>query len=92
MRRTLIANPAIRIASFSHITSVPAIILPVKQLTRLCKQHGVLVLIDGAHALGQIRIDVQDIGADFYVANGRARYFFYFLEHADGERRGPVPI
>eukprot|EP00658_Telonema_sp_P-2_P013342 TRINITY_DN15055_c0_g1_i2.p1 TRINITY_DN15055_c0_g1~~TRINITY_DN15055_c0_g1_i2.p1 ORF type:complete len:456 (-),score=97.58 TRINITY_DN15055_c0_g1_i2:239-1561(-) len=70
VENTLKKNPAVKLASFSHITSIPAIILPVKKLAALCKQHGVMVLIDGAHALGQIPIDVADIGADFYVANG----------------------
>jgi selenocysteine lyase/cysteine desulfurase len=63
-------NPSVRLAVFSHITSIPAVILPVKELTQACKQRGVMVLIDGAHALGQIPIRVEDIGADFYVANG----------------------
>eukprot|EP00930_Biecheleria_cincta_P008301 TRINITY_DN109717_c0_g1_i1.p1 TRINITY_DN109717_c0_g1~~TRINITY_DN109717_c0_g1_i1.p1 ORF type:complete len:454 (-),score=68.32 TRINITY_DN109717_c0_g1_i1:258-1586(-) len=64
------ANPSVKLASFSHITSTPAIILPVQDLVRVCHEHGVLVVIDGAHALGQIPVDVQSIGADFYVANG----------------------
>lgn len=64
------ANPTVKLASFSHITSVPAIILPVKDLVRVCHEHGVMVVIDGAHALGHIPVDVQDINADFYVANG----------------------
>jgi selenocysteine lyase/cysteine desulfurase len=57
-------------ASFSHIVSVPAVILPVKELTALCHAHGTLVLIDGAHALGQIPVDVTDLGADFWLGNG----------------------
>jgi selenocysteine lyase/cysteine desulfurase len=69
------ASPSIKIASFSHITSIPAVILPVKQLTAACRKRGVLVLIDGAHALGSIPIDVQDIDADFYVANGHKWLF-----------------
>ena len=57
-------------ASFSHIVSVPAVILPVKELAALCHAHGALVLIDGAHALGQIPVDVAAIGADFWLGNG----------------------
>mgnify|MGYP002637750004 CR=1 FL=1 len=70
VKARLEANPQIKLASFSHITSIPAQILPVKRLAAACHEHGVLVVIDGAHALGQIPINVADIGADFYVANG----------------------
>eukprot|EP00933_Yihiella_yeosuensis_P051213 TRINITY_DN49086_c0_g1_i1.p1 TRINITY_DN49086_c0_g1~~TRINITY_DN49086_c0_g1_i1.p1 ORF type:complete len:455 (+),score=78.40 TRINITY_DN49086_c0_g1_i1:65-1429(+) len=63
-------DPAIKLASFSHITSVPAVILPVKRLAKVCHEKGVMVLIDGAHALGHIPVNVSDIGADFYIANG----------------------
>jgi len=63
----------IRLAIFSHISSAPAIILPVDKLATLCKSHNVeCVLIDGAHALGQIPIDLTYLankGVDFYVAN-----------------------
>lgn len=64
------APGTVTLASFSHIVSLPAAILPVKRLVQVCRKHGVQVLIDGAHALGQITVDVQDIDADYYVANG----------------------
>lgn len=64
----------IKIASFSHISSVPAIIVPIEKLASLCKSYGVeAVMVDGAHALGHHPIDLQRIaasGVDFYVANG----------------------
>ncbi|CAJ1354808.1 unnamed protein product, partial [Effrenium voratum] len=70
VERALAENPSVQLASFSHITSVPAVILPVQELTRVCREKGVMVLIDGAHAMGQIPLDIPAIGADFYVANG----------------------
>ena len=70
--RTALENNkgSVKIASFSHIVSLPAMILPIKELIQLCHQHGVLVLIDGAHALGQISLDMKAYDADFYVGNG----------------------
>jgi selenocysteine lyase/cysteine desulfurase len=50
---------SIYLASFSHIASLPAIILPVKDLVALCASRGILTLIDGAHALGQIPVNVR---------------------------------
>ena len=61
---------AIKLLSVSHITSVPAIVLPVKRLSALAHAHGALIVVDGAHALGNVALDVPSIGADFYVANG----------------------
>jgi len=64
----------IRMASFSHITSVPALILPVERLAALCLQNGVgRVVVDGAHALGNIEVDMRELeeaGIDFWVGNG----------------------
>ena len=70
--RTALENNkgAVKVASFSHIVSLPAMILPIKELIQLCHQYGVLVLIDGAHALGQISLDMKAYNADFYVGNG----------------------
>lgn len=41
-------------------------IMPVKKLIALCKKYGVLTLIDGAHAPGQIELHIEELGADFY--------------------------
>ena len=61
---------AIKLVSISHITSLPALVLPVAEIAALVRAHGAMLLVDGAHALGQIPIDVGSLGADFYVANG----------------------
>lgn len=60
----------VKLASFSHIISVPGAILPIKRLVQVCRKYNVQVLVDGAHCLGHIPIDVQDIDPDYYVANG----------------------
>ncbi|TPX61535.1 hypothetical protein PhCBS80983_g01120 [Powellomyces hirtus] len=59
----------IRLAVFQHITSPTAILLRVKQLIDLCHQWGILVMIDGAHAIGQIPLNLSHLNADFYVTN-----------------------
>ena len=63
-------SSSVYLASFSHIASLPAIILPVKELVALCAKHSILTLIDGAHALGQIPVNVTDINANFWLGNG----------------------
>lgn len=63
------ANPGIKVASLDHISSYPAAILPIKQMVKLCKDAGIFVLVDGAHALGQVPLDISDIGASAYITN-----------------------
>jgi selenocysteine lyase/cysteine desulfurase len=70
VQQTLNNNPDIVFASFSHIVSVPAIILPVKELVQVCRSKGVSVMIDGAHVMGQIPLNIKDIDPDYYLSNG----------------------
>ncbi len=58
-----------RVISISHITSGTALILPVAEVCRRARQAGILTVIDGAHAPGQIDLDLDDLGADFYGGN-----------------------
>jgi isopenicillin-N epimerase len=62
-------SPRVRLAVFDHIASMSALKLPVAELTLLAKKAGARVLVDGAHAPGQIALDVLAIGADWYVGN-----------------------
>jgi isopenicillin-N epimerase len=58
-----------RLIFISHITSPTAMILPVRAICRRARQEGILTLIDGAHAPGQIPVNLSTIGADFYTGN-----------------------
>lgn len=58
-----------RLAVFDHITSTGAVVLPVAEMVALCRARGVPVAIDGAHAPGQVPLDVPALGADWYVGN-----------------------
>lgn len=53
----------------SHIASCSAMILPVKEICKRAREMGLLSVIDGAHAPGQIPVDLLDIDADFYGGN-----------------------
>lgn len=58
-----------RVALISHITSSTALRLPVEEVAPRLRAHGVVVIVDGAHAPGHLPLDVATVGADYYVAN-----------------------
>jgi isopenicillin-N epimerase len=62
-------TPRTRLAILDHIASDTALILPVAAMTARCRQQGVPVLVDGAHAPGAIALDIEAVGADWYVGN-----------------------
>jgi isopenicillin-N epimerase len=58
-----------RVMAFSHITTVTGVVLPAKELCKLARKHGVLTHIDGAHAIGQIPLDLHGLGCDSYATS-----------------------
>jgi len=62
-------GPRTRLAVLDHITSGSALVLPIEAMVALCHQAEVPVLVDGAHAPGQVALDMRRIGADWYVGN-----------------------
>ena len=56
-----------RLVAFTHMSNVLGTINPVKEMTSLAHQAGAVVLIDGAQSVPHLKVDVQDIGADFYA-------------------------
>jgi isopenicillin-N epimerase len=58
-----------RIVSVSHVTSATALRFPVEEICRRAREQGILAAVDGAHALGQVELDVEAVGADFYAGN-----------------------
>lgn len=66
----------IRIAVISHISAYPAVVLPVRALVDVLHAAGIPVIIDGAHCLGNIAIDIEALGdPEFYFANAHKWYF-----------------
>lgn len=63
------ASSRTRAIMVSHITSQFGIRMPVVELIALAREHGALSLIDGAQALGQIQVDVRELGCDAYAAS-----------------------
>lgn len=62
-------TPGTRIIIFSHITTVTGVILPVKEICAMARERGVLTHVDGAHAIGQLPLDMHELGCDFYASS-----------------------
>jgi len=67
-------NKKTKLLAISHISNTLGTINPVKEMTRLAHENGVTVLIDGAQALSHMKVDVRDIGCDFYAFSAHKVY------------------
>tara|TARA_Y100001960_G_scaffold315732_1_gene381693 strand:+ start:119 stop:1297 length:1179 start_codon:yes stop_codon:yes gene_type:complete len=56
-----------KIIYLSHITSSTGLIFPVKEICEIARKHNIISIVDGAHAPGQIPVDISKINPDIYV-------------------------
>ncbi|HEX3666697.1 MAG TPA: aminotransferase class V-fold PLP-dependent enzyme [Rhizomicrobium sp.] len=68
-------GPRVRLLVVDHITSATAAIFPVRRIAALARSAGIPILVDGAHAPGQIALDVPALGVDWYTGNAHKWLF-----------------
>ena len=63
-----------RLVSFAHVSNVLGTVNPAKEMIATAHAHGVPVLIDGAQSVPHMKVDVQDLDADFFAFSGHKIY------------------
>jgi cysteine desulfurase/selenocysteine lyase len=59
-----------KLVAFTHVSNTLGTVNPVREMVEMAHAAGALVLVDGAQAVPHLPVDVQEIGADFYVFSG----------------------
>ncbi len=63
-------NPRTKIVSVTQVSNALGTVVPVRQIVELAHQAGARALVDGAQSVSHMAVDVQAIGADFFVFSG----------------------
>ena len=63
-------GPRTRIVSISHVSTRSGFLLPAAEVTEFVHSRGVPIVLDGAHAVGLVPVDVKEIGCDYYSGCG----------------------
>lgn len=68
-RETFARHPRLKLMALTHVTHRTGLVMPVKAIATAAKEHGIDVILDGAHALGQLEFNLDDLGIAFAAYN-----------------------
>ncbi len=63
-------GPNTALVAVAHVSNALGTVMPVQEIIRMAHARNVPVLIDGAQAVSHLRVDVRDLGCDFYAFSG----------------------
>ena len=67
-------SPRTKMVAMTHMSNVLGTIVPIKEVIEIAHARGIPVLIDGSQGAVHLKVDVQALGVDFYVATGHKLY------------------
>lgn len=67
-------SPKTRMVAITHMSNVLGTVTPIKEIIEIAHARKIPVLIDGSQGAVHLKVDVQDLGADFYVFTGHKLY------------------
>jgi len=67
-------GPRTRLFACAHVSNALGTVLPIRRLIAAAKARGIATLIDGAQAVPHLRVDVQELGCDFYAFSGHKMF------------------
>lgn len=69
-----LVSPRTRLVALAHVSNALGTIVPVRQVIAAAHARGIPVLLDGAQAVPHLRVDVRELGCDFYAFSGHKMY------------------
>lgn len=67
--RLLYEGYNVKAAVFDTVVSLPGVRFPFERLVRMCKEYNILSVVDGAHSVGMIPLNLSELDADFFTSN-----------------------
>ncbi len=68
-------TPRTKVVSMVHMTNTNGMILPVKEISEMCRERGILVAVDGAQSVGMLPFSLHELGCDFFAGSGHKWLF-----------------
>jgi selenocysteine lyase/cysteine desulfurase len=68
-REAFTRYPRLKLMTLTHVTHRTGLVMPVQAIGAAAREHGIDVILDGAHALGQLEFDLKELGIDFAAYN-----------------------
>lgn len=63
-------TPNTKVVAMTYVSNVLGVVNPIKEVAEIAHRNGAIMVVDGAQSTPHKRVDVQDLGADFYAFSG----------------------